>query len=169
MTELRDVTPTFLEQQTPIDFSGLKNPFHCLPCNVDGLTERNGQFLLFELKHGEELSGGQFRMLKALAALPRFTVLIINCKKTKPSDKNARSFHPLTLEVMAADGELGETLVTTIEDMAARYYTWLRNAGDGCRPFTCSIAEFKTTYLPGLPIHEQAAIQRGIETRFEAL
>jgi hypothetical protein len=162
--ELRDVTPGFIGEQTAVDFSCLRNPFHCFPCNVDGLTERGGHFLLFELKHGEELSGGQFRMLQALAALPRFTVLIIRCRKTKTSEKNARNFHPLAFEVLAADGTLGETYLTTLEDMAARYYAWLRNAADGARPFTCSGADFKKTYLLGLPCHEQPAIQRGIET-----
>jgi hypothetical protein len=162
--ELRDVTPGFIGEQTAIDFSGLRNPFHCFPCNLDGLTERAGHFLVFELKHGEELSGGQFRMLKALAALPQFTVMVIQCRKTPVSEKNARNFHPQTFEVMAADGTLGDTHLTTVEDMAARYYVWLRNADDGHRPFTCSVAEFQKIYLPRLPECERARALSGIQT-----
>jgi hypothetical protein len=164
MSEPKDVTPGFIEQQTPVDFSCLKNPSGCMVCNVDGLTEREGHFLLFELKHGEELSMGQFRMLKALAAVPKFTVLVINCKRTPVSEKNARNFHPQTFEVLAADGTLSETYLTTPEDLAARYYAWIRNVKDGSIPFTCSVAEFKKTYVPRLPIHEQTASQRGVET-----
>ena len=61
------------------DFMGLipTNP-HLVPSNVDGILERNGQFLIFEWKRpGEKVSNGQRIMLQALAAKPSFMVVII--------------------------------------------------------------------------------------------
>lgn len=49
-----------------------------LPSNIDMLMERKGKFLLCEWKReGEEFGGGQKLLLKALAAHPDFTVLIV--------------------------------------------------------------------------------------------
>jgi hypothetical protein len=48
------------------------------PSNVDGIAERNGHFLILEWKRpGEKVSEGQKRLLQALAANPRFMVVII--------------------------------------------------------------------------------------------
>ena len=61
------------------DFKGLipDNPMF-VPSNVDGIAERNGHFLIMEWKrNGEKISEGQKRLLKALAANPRFMVVII--------------------------------------------------------------------------------------------
>lgn len=61
------------------DFKGLipTNPAF-VPSNVDGIAERNGHFLVMEWKrNGEKISEGQKRLLKALAATPRFMVVII--------------------------------------------------------------------------------------------
>lgn len=61
------------------DFKGLipDNPMF-VPSNVDGIAERNGHFLIMEWKrNGEKISEGQKRLLKALAATPRFMVVII--------------------------------------------------------------------------------------------
>lgn len=61
------------------DFKGLipSNPAF-VPSNVDGIAERNGYFLVMEWKrNGEKVSEGQKRLLQALAANPRFMVVII--------------------------------------------------------------------------------------------
>ena len=61
------------------DFKGLipTNP-NLVPSNVDGILERNGQFLILEWKRpGEKVSEGQKRLLQALAAKPSFMVVII--------------------------------------------------------------------------------------------
>jgi hypothetical protein len=49
-----------------------------LPSNVDGIAERNGKFLIMEWKRpNERISKGQELLLKALAKLPNFVVIII--------------------------------------------------------------------------------------------
>ena len=61
------------------EFKGLipTNP-HLVPSNVDGILERNGQFLILEWKRlGEKVSEGQRIMLQALASKPSFMVVII--------------------------------------------------------------------------------------------
>jgi len=61
------------------DFKGLitANPAF-VPSNVDGIAERNGQFLIMEWKRpGEKVSNGQRIMLQALASKPSFMVVII--------------------------------------------------------------------------------------------
>ena len=61
------------------DFKGLieSNPAF-LPSNVDGIAERNGHFLIMEWKRpGEKASEGQKRLLQALAANPKFMVVVI--------------------------------------------------------------------------------------------
>ena len=61
------------------DFIGLipQNPQFC-PSDLDGIAERNGHFLIMEWKRpGEKMSEGQKRLLKALAANPKFMVVVI--------------------------------------------------------------------------------------------
>ena len=61
------------------DFLGLipQNPQFC-PSDLDGIAERNGHFLIMEWKRpGEKASEGQKRLLKALAANPKFMVVVI--------------------------------------------------------------------------------------------
>jgi len=61
------------------EFKGLiPTNLHLVPSNVDGILERNGQFLILEWKRpGEKVSDGQRIMLQALAAKPSFMVVII--------------------------------------------------------------------------------------------
>ena len=48
------------------------------PSDVDGICERNGHFLIMEWKRpGEQASGGQKILLKALAANPKFVVIVV--------------------------------------------------------------------------------------------
>lgn len=157
MTQPREVSSVFLQQQIPTDFSCLKNVFNCLPCNVDGITERLGYFLVFELKHGEQLSKGQAMMLKAWAAKPGCTILIINCQWTEPNAKNAREFSPESFGVLDSTGTTSEALQTSAKDFAARYDVWCRVPQDGARPFTCSADEFQRDYLRLLPGCDQKA------------
>jgi len=61
------------------EFKGLisTNPAF-VPSNVDGIAERNGHFLIMEWKRpGEKVSDGQKRLLQALAATPKFMVVVI--------------------------------------------------------------------------------------------
>ena len=61
------------------EFKGLieSNPAF-VPSNVDGIAERNGYFLIMEWKRPKEkVSEGQKRLLKALAANPKFMVVVI--------------------------------------------------------------------------------------------
>ena len=65
---------------THTDYSEFKSliPNNAVPSNVDGILERNGQFLILEWKRpGEKVSEGQRIMLQALAAKPSFMVVII--------------------------------------------------------------------------------------------
>jgi hypothetical protein len=61
------------------DFKGLiPTNLNLVPSNVDGILERNGQFLILEWKRPKEkVSEGQRIMLQALAAKPSFMVVII--------------------------------------------------------------------------------------------
>jgi hypothetical protein len=149
----------FMYQQTPTDYSCLENGLKCLPCNLDGLTERNGRFLLMELKHGEEISGGQWRMLKALAALPTFTTLIVTCKRTATNEKGGRSFLPAVFDVLDASGAQSETYVTNVEDFRARYFAWLKMPSDGALPFTLRADEWKLKYSTVVSPRELEAVQ----------
>lgn len=65
-----------------LNFAGLQgvissNP-RWLPSNIDMMAERNGKFLLCEWKREfEDFGGGQKLLLKQLAKLREFTVLIV--------------------------------------------------------------------------------------------
>jgi len=48
------------------------------PCNIDGIVERKGKFLVLEWKReGEAMSEGLRRTLQALAATPNFQVWVV--------------------------------------------------------------------------------------------
>ena len=69
----------FAKHQDYADFKGLiaTNPGF-VPCDLDGIAERNNQFLIMEWKKpGEKLSEGQKIMLKSLAKKEGFIVTII--------------------------------------------------------------------------------------------
>jgi hypothetical protein len=63
-----------------IDFSDLDGLLgNILPSNIDMVIERHGYFLIGEWKKpNEKISKGQEILLKALARIPKFTVLIIS-------------------------------------------------------------------------------------------
>jgi hypothetical protein len=157
--EKPSVSSIFLRQQTAIDYSPLTNERKCFPCNVDGVTERDGYFLFFELKHGESFGGGQERMLKLLAALPKVVLLLFNCHWSKPNEKNARVFNPWSVQAMlpkqGGGVELTDLRVTTTADTRARYILWLQVPSRGSRLFTCSAAEFVKDYLRCFPEYKR--------------
>lgn len=146
----------FMHQQIPTDYSCLANVLGCLPCNLDGLTERLGYFLLFEVKSGEQLSKGQQIMLKALSAIPQFTILMVHCQWSAPNSKQARDFIPLTFAVMDSTGKVGSEYKTNAGDFATRYDIWLRVPHLGHEPFTCSPEIFEEKFLRMLPGHIQS-------------
>jgi hypothetical protein len=168
MSEPRDTTSIFLHQQTPTDFSRLKNVMNILPCNLDGVTERLGQFLVLELKHGETLSVGQSRMLQAAAAIPQFTVLIVSCQWSPANEKGGRDFNPESFRVMGTDGALGPEYETNYRAFAVRYDIWCRTPKHGPRPFTCSLVEFQKEYLPWLPSDQQPRALSALENEAAA-
>ena len=70
MDELRALSGT--------DFGTLRgtssNSRTSYPSNIDGIDERNGHFLFYEIKQlNEQTSEGQQRMLEALAKMPKTT------------------------------------------------------------------------------------------------
>jgi hypothetical protein len=149
----------FMLQQTPTDYSCLENALKCLPCNLDGLTERNGNFLLMELKHGEEVSGGQWRMLKALAAVPAFTTLIVDCKRTPTNEKGGRDFLPIVFHTLDGAGDQGDAHVTNVDDFRARYVAWLQRPADGTLPFTLPADEWNLKYATVVTQREMDAVR----------
>src|ERR1035438_9716719 len=88
-----------------------------LPTDIDGITHRFGRggrpdrFLVTEIKHGNEgMSGGQEFMLRALAALPNFTVLLVTDRMTAAVE-GRRAFDPICYyRLGATHAEDGETV-----------------------------------------------------------
>ena len=115
----------FRNEQTATDYSPLKNPLKFYPTNLDGVTERLGQFLVMENKCGEDISLGQYKMLAEFAKLPQFTVLIVNCEWL-PAERGARLFKPESYSIMGTDGKLSARIETSTTDFASRYETWCR-------------------------------------------
>lgn len=141
----------FMRQQIPTFTPAWANATKCLPCNLDGVTERKGRFLVFEVKSGEYLSTGQERMLKALTAIPQFTVLVVFCRWAQPNEKGRRDFLPFTFGILDATGSIVEPHSTNITDFWARYTAWLYKPEQGHLPFTCSVEEFKEKFLHLIP------------------
>ena len=115
----------FRNEQTATDYSPLKNPLKFYPTNLDGVTERLGQFLVMEIKCGEDISLGQYKMLAEFAKLPQFTVLIVNCEWL-PAERGARLFKPESYSIMGPDGKLSTRIETSTADFASRYERWAR-------------------------------------------
>jgi len=116
----------FTHQQVATDYSPLKNINKWLPTNLDAVTERVGRFLVMENKCGEPVSIGQMRMLQAMAKLPQFTVLIVNCEWVPTDNFGARLFKPESYSIMTAEGKLSPPIGTSTQDFAARYEKWCR-------------------------------------------
>jgi hypothetical protein len=123
----------FKYAQVATDFSSLQNK--CLPTNLDGITERNGHFLVIECKHGnEQPSGGQAWMLRAFGGVPKFTVLIVHCEHVEADEKRTRPFIPVSYSIVTADC-IQLQVPTSIEDFRQRYQKWLDNSELGAKAF----------------------------------
>ena len=126
----------FRTKQIPLDFSPLLVPkLKWCPVNLDGITERDGRFLVFEVKHGEQVSIGQIRMLQAMAKTPKFIVIVVNCKWSAPDEQGARLFAPESFQVMTPDGTLGELILSDTQDFKLRYEKWCRTPSVGIKAF----------------------------------
>lgn len=105
-----------------IDFGFLKgiiksNP-RGLPSNVDGVYERFGHFLFLEFKRpGEQISQGQWILLKALAAMPKSQVWIIT-GNFEPDEIYFES-----CELLMPNG-LRQEIASSLEVMKIRINTW---------------------------------------------
>lgn len=91
-----------LRTLTGTDFGGLRGASKVCPdiypSNIDGVEERRGWFLWYEIKHKNEGSRtGQQRLLKELAAMPRTIVLVVRVDGSETSI-GATWFAPVTYQ-----------------------------------------------------------------------
>jgi hypothetical protein len=82
MKSMRTLFPKFVDYGELIGLIPSNEKFS--PSDIDGICERNGQFLIMEWKRpkdndyeGEKVSFGQQRLLQALAAKEGFIVIIV--------------------------------------------------------------------------------------------
>jgi hypothetical protein len=87
------------------------------PCDLDGLIERNGRFLVIEAKPGTKpLDRGQEITLNALARTGLFTVLVVWGPRNTPrrlvvlTKDRAMTYDPATLD--------------TLRGIVTRWFTW---------------------------------------------
>jgi hypothetical protein len=175
---VHEVSTKILREQMPIDFTGLMvETSACIACNIDGLSEKDGHFLVFECKHGEDYGTGQTLMLNNLAGVPKVTVLVLLCGWLKPNEKNCRPFNPRVVRaVIHTPGmrvfprpelTLTEGRITSLQDMRARYELWLQVPSLPPRVFTCSADEFERDYLSLLPQHRQQLLMQRVRTAYD--
>jgi hypothetical protein len=105
-----------------IDFGFLKGIIRTnpkgLPSNVDGVYERFGHFLFLEFKRpGEQISQGQWILLKALAAMPQAQVWIIT-GNFEPGEIYFES-----AEVLSPNG-MRQEIAGSLEVLKMRINTW---------------------------------------------
>lgn len=94
------------------------------PSDLDGLTERNRDFLVLEVKRGEEnFSNGQVWMLRKLSLVPRFTVVVVYSEHEIDPVTDSLLVVPSSFAVFK-NGELSEKIVTDPVDFAKRYGVW---------------------------------------------
>ena len=97
------------------------------PSDVDAVYERNGCFLFIEFAmQGAPLSDGQNRLLKALAAVPRAIVLVVEHKGEFISDyPNMHKLDPVRYRRIEQDC----WIETDLADFRRRIGNWWRAAG----------------------------------------
>jgi hypothetical protein len=98
-------------------------------------------------------------MLKALAVIPVFTTLIVDCKRTPTNEKGGRSFIPSVFHVLDDGGSQEGPYVTNVEDFRARYVAWLQRPTDGALPFTLAADEWKLKYASVVSQREMDSVQ----------
>lgn len=124
MDELRALSGT--------DFGTLRgtssNSRTSYPSNIDGIDERNGHFLFYEIKQlNEQTSEGQQRMLEALAKMPKTTVLIVRCNGERTAI-GATRFNPVSYERIYAGGMTSMPVKVTLQSFAKLRDDWFRAA-----------------------------------------
>lgn len=108
---------------THVDFTFLADTVgKMFPSNIDMVLERNGHFLVGEWKREQEkISQGQMILLRRLASLKQFKVLVI----TGHSDNKHTEVYAISkLEYNGNLVELGKS----IEDLKVLISKWLRYA-----------------------------------------
>jgi len=96
-------------------------PGRCGVSDIDGVIERRGHFMVLETKRpGEKIPTGQLIMLKALAALPKFHVLVI----TGNIDTGAISGYQAVTEDGLGPKRAGDLLPKKI----AQWFDWATNS-----------------------------------------
>jgi hypothetical protein len=68
------------------------------------------------------MSGGQEAMLRALAGLKNFTVLLV-VNRLSLAVAGRRAFGPICYHMLGTTGD-GETVLTSLVDFTERYYQW---------------------------------------------
>lgn len=92
-----------------------------LPVHIDGVCERNGHFLLMEWqKEGEIVPEERRALLKELARVPKFTVLVVN-GQTKGEDVEVEAFY-----LLGKDG--GEKRGEGLGSFISYYRKWFNHA-----------------------------------------
>jgi len=91
------------------DFDFLKGCFgksRIMPSDIDGIVERNGNFLVMEFKpSGKKLPIGQSITFRKLAQLPKFTVVVIwhiPCEMHEPKEPVSMQVFP-EKDIISAD------------------------------------------------------------------
>ena len=118
------------------DLEGIIDTNKAFACSdIDMIYERKGKFLIGEWKKkGEEISGGQEILLKALANTPNFFVLLI----TGHSENTKLTV--LKIQLLGKDGKFetkyeyddlfGDKLedgVNVLKDIIQKWYKWADN------------------------------------------
>lgn len=108
---------------THVDFTFLADTVgKMFPSNIDMVLERNGHFLVGEWKREQEkISQGQMILLRRLAGLQQFKVLVI----TGHSDNEQTEV--FAISKLEYNGNLVE-LGSSIEDLKVLISKWLRYA-----------------------------------------
>lgn len=102
----------------PIDSDGIVYVEHA----GTGMLERRGHFLFLELKQpGEKVSGGQLRLLEALAREDNKTVLIVWLSGERSDRTGAFLFQPTAYRKVGRDKD---PRPTTLEQFTASYKQW---------------------------------------------
>jgi hypothetical protein len=111
--------------QPPVDYSTLLGACSnraAVPSDLDGILERNGQFLVIECKAGSDsLSTGQRIMLEALARIPSFTVLLVWLSGRRLGN-SAHAFEPMHIQRIGIDDLPNGTDITDFRERLACWF-----------------------------------------------
>lgn len=96
----------------------IPNSPNAIPSNLDGISERNGWFLVLEFKRaGESFGNGQRYMLEALANAPKFEVWIVTGNfETSPIEFGC-------VERLLPN-KMKQIVATTLDEFRLKYRAW---------------------------------------------